>query len=202
MTGRARRAWRMRRLSARELVESRAEALREAGGDEASLGLWCNAAILSRALRTRRGRRFRSAREVLAAFSAGEIARLAGQYGALAHAEALSPAGDARAHEAMLERLSAQPYERLKWRVLRACGALPTEARAREMTDADYLYCALHLSLDDRERLERLCPECRAAAEEARCPACGRAILNGEGGVNAAFDIAEFTRRRDGGGDT
>ena len=33
------------------------------------------------------------------------------------------------------------PYERLKWRVLRYAGALPSEKRAQEMTDADYLYC-------------------------------------------------------------
>ena len=36
------------------------------------------------------------------------------------------------------------PYERLKWRVLRYAGALPSEKRAQEMTDADYLYCLVH----------------------------------------------------------
>ena len=35
------------------------------------------------------------------------------------------------------------PYERLKWRVLRYAGALPSEKRAQEMTDADFetSYC-------------------------------------------------------------
>ena len=46
------------------------------------------------------------------------------------------------------------PYERLKWRVLRYAGALPSEKRAQEMTDADYLYCLVHEMLD-REEEER-----------------------------------------------
>ena len=45
------------------------------------------------------------------------------------------------------------PYERLKWRVLRYAGALPSEKRAQEMTDADYLYCLVHEMLD-REAIE------------------------------------------------
>lgn len=51
------------------------------------------------------------------------------------------------------------PYERLKWRVLRYAGALPSEKRAQEMTDADYLYCLVHEMLDREEAMERLCPE-------------------------------------------
>ena len=51
------------------------------------------------------------------------------------------------------------PYERLKWRVLRYAGALPSEKRAQEMTDADYLYCLAHEMLDREEAMERLCPE-------------------------------------------
>ena len=43
------------------------------------------------------------------------------------------------------------PYERLKWRVLRYAGALPSEKRAQEMTDADYLYCLVHEMLDHEE---------------------------------------------------
>ena len=61
------------------------------------------------------------------------------------------------------------PYERLKWRVLRYAGALPSEKRVQEMTDADYLYCLVHEMLDREEELERLCPTCRKRAEEARC---------------------------------
>ena len=47
------------------------------------------------------------------------------------------------------------PYERLKWRVLRYAGALPSEKRAQEMTDADYLYCLVHEMLDREEAMER-----------------------------------------------
>ena len=41
--------------------------------------------------------------------------------------------------------------------MLRTFGALPTEARAREMTDRDFLWCALNLMLDDEEALDALC---------------------------------------------
>lgn len=50
---------------------------------------------------------------------------------------------------------------------------LPTEARARAMTDGDYLWCAVNLLLDDEETLAQLCPACRERALEARCPVCG-----------------------------
>ena len=59
------------------------------------------------------------------------------------------------------------PYERLKWRVLRYAGALPSEKRVQEMTDADYLYCLVHEMLDREEAMERLCPACRTRADEA-----------------------------------
>ena len=35
--------------------------------------------------------------------------------------------------------------------MLRTFGALPTEPRARAMTDRDYLWCALNLLLDGEE---------------------------------------------------
>ncbi len=60
------------------------------------------------------------------------------------------------------------------------------------MKERDYLWCALHLMLDDEEELARLCPACRAEAEEGRCPVCGGRTGGGEGGVNTAFDEARF----------
>ena len=42
---------------------------------------------------------------------------------------------------------------------------LPSEARAREMTDSDYLYCLVHLQLDGEEALEGRCPVCGAPPE-------------------------------------
>lgn len=90
------------------------------------------------------------------------------------------------------------PYERLKWRVLRYAGALPSEKRAQEMTDADYLYCLVHEMLDREEAMERLCPECRTRAEEARCSICGAKLGETAGGGNASFDMARFIRMKEG----
>lgn len=91
------------------------------------------------------------------------------------------------------------PYERLKWRVLRYAGALPSEKRVQEMTDGDYLYCLLHEMLDREEALERLCPACRERAEEARCTCCGTLLADTAGGGNAGFDMARFLRMKEGG---
>lgn len=90
------------------------------------------------------------------------------------------------------------PYERLKWRVLRYAGALPSEKRAQEMTDADYLYCLVHEMLDREEELERLCPTCRKRAEEARCSICGELLVDAAGGDNAGFDMARFICMKEG----
>lgn len=82
--------------------------------------------------------------------------------------------------------------------MLRAFGALPTEERARAMTDRDYLWCALNLVLDDEETLEALCPACRAEAEEARCPVCGAVTAGDRVGENRGFDLERFERLRQG----
>lgn len=53
--------------------------------------------------------------------------------------------------EELNERLAAlrgDPCARLRWRVLRAFGALPTERRVRRMTDRDFARCAMHMALD------------------------------------------------------
>ena len=78
--------------------------------------------------------------------------------------------------------------------MLRQFSALPTEERARAMLDRDYLWCLANLLLDGEEELERLCPQCRARAEEDRCPVCGQPAARGEGGVNPAFDRARYER--------
>ena len=73
-------------------------------------------------------------------------------------------------------------------------GALPTEERVRKMTDGDYLYCILHLLIDQEEELDRLCPVCRGRAEEERCPGCGVALATWQGGDNGSFDEERFRR--------
>jgi len=66
------------------------------------------------------------------------------------------------------------------------------------MTDRDYLLCALHLILDEEERLNALCPACRVRAEEERCPVCGEAVQQSGAGINAAFDTQRFERMKRG----
>ena len=67
------------------------------------------------------------------------------------------------------------------------------------MKDRDYLWCLVHQLLDREEELSRLCPECRAWAEEEHCPVCGRTRGSwGEGAVNTAFDQDRFERMRGG----
>ena len=90
------------------------------------------------------------------------------------------------------------PYERLKWRVLRYAGTLPSEKRAQEMTDAESLYCLAHELLDREEALEGLCPACRERAGEARCSACGTPLAETAGGGNESFDMARFLRLKEG----
>ena len=84
--------------------------------------------------------------------------------------------------------------------MLRAFGALPTERRAREMRERDFVWCLTHMVLDREEELARLCPNCRARAEEARCPVCGRPAESWEGAVNPAFDWTRYERLRRGEG--
>lgn len=82
--------------------------------------------------------------------------------------------------------------------MLREFHALPTEKRVKEMTDREYLWCLLHMTLDEEEELERLCPSCRAEALEERCPVCGMPKGDGEGMENAAFDEDRYLRLKGG----
>ena len=60
------------------------------------------------------------------------------------------------------------------------------------MTDREYLWCVLNLMLDDQEELDRLCPACRARAEEERCPA------ESAEDRNLSFDPERFRRLKKG----
>lgn len=73
---------------------------------------------------------------------------------------------------------------------------MPTERRVREMHPRDYLWCAVNLLLDEEEQLGALCPACRAEAERACCPVCGREV----GEENPAFDLTRFLRLQGGDG--
>ena len=157
----------LRLLTAREVLEARRESL-ELEGDTA---LCSNACLLARAL-TREGERvYPDGQAVLEALSPEEIETLAGAWAAFDRRENPGLTAPADRVEDLKAALKGLPQERLKWKVLRAFGALPTEERARAMTGRDYLWCALHLLLDEEEILDRLCPACRAGRRRrlARC---------------------------------
>ncbi len=82
--------------------------------------------------------------------------------------------------------------------MLRYFRALPTEARVKEMKARDYLWCLLQMARDDEEFLARLCPACRAQAQQEGCPACGAAFLPPTGGENAQFDLGRFEELKGG----
>ena len=70
------------------------------------------------------------------------------------------------------------------------------------MKNRDYLWCLANQVLDGEERLEELCPACRARALEERCPVCGQRAsqAGGEGMVNPAFDERRFEQLKGGAG--
>lgn len=185
---------RLRVITAHEMLQAQAEADLMSGGSAEQYGLRLNAAVIARAARIRGRRPFRSGGDVLRRYSPGQIERLAECYEALCKRDNLSCACADDERERLLSGLAAKPYERLKWRVLRSFSVLPSSKAARAMTDADYLYCALHTVLDGREYAASLCPDCRERSEQMRCPGCGAAVSGQV--VNASFDEAEFEKRK------
>lgn len=183
----------LRLLTAWELLEARAEAER-CCEDAAALGLWQNACLLARAV-TRWGRRpWADGAAALKHCGPEEIEAMAAQYRAMAERWDPHCGQDEAKTEAMLDKLRQMPEARIQWRVLRSFGVLPSERRARKMRRGDYLYCVLHLLLDEEERLERLCPDCRAQAESDACPVCGKQWEAG-----GSFDMARFEAMKGGG---
>ena len=89
------------------------------------------------------------------------------------------------------------PEERLRWRVLKAFHVLPGEDRAKRMTQREYLYCILQQWLDEEEKLESLCPACRAQAQEKRCTRCGALLTETDGMENTAFDMERYRRLKE-----
>ena len=176
-------------LSVREVMQAwrEGEELSAEGGERA---LCSNAALIARALLREGKPLYPDGRAVLEALGAEEIAALADRWAAFNREENPSPLEGESLTRQRMQALAQEPYARLQWRVLRAFGALPTEQRARDMTDGDYLWCALNLVLDREEELEKLCPACRKKAEEQVCPVCGESME--DWGHNDGFDWARF----------
>ena len=125
------------------VLQARREALDACGEDEQALGIWMNACLLARAIYRDGARAFSGGEALMRAASAEQIERWTEEYAALCREE--NPACSEENAKKAMQALSQEDYERLKWRVLRAFGVLPGEARARRMTDREYLYCAAQM---------------------------------------------------------
>ncbi len=66
----------------------------------------------------------------------------------------------------------------------------------KEMRDRDYLWCAIQMMLDDEEKLEGLCPSCRAQVERGCCTSCGGEMPRDSYGTNAGFDWQKYEERK------
>ncbi len=184
----------LRLLPALEVIQARREA-EELARDGRERALCSNACLLARALEKTGDQTavFADGREVLAGLTAAEIAALAARWAAFSRENDPGLELSQEELEQVKAELSSDPGERLRWRVLRQFGALPSEGRARTMKGRDYLWCLANILLDREEELGRLCPSCRSQAMEERCPVCGRPGAEwAEGTGNASFDLARF----------
>lgn len=186
----------LRILSAWALLQAQQEAETMEGPEETK-ALRGNACVLSRAVYRGGMRLFPSGQSVLESWSGEKIAEEMGAYRALA--KRVDPdCGQEQRTGALMEALEKEPMERIRWYVLKTFGVLPTEERARTMTEGDYLYCAMQLMLDGEEQKRKLCPSCRQQLEEHRCIRCGGTI-EGETGGNPQFDLGRFEEMKQGG---
>lgn len=189
----------LRLLSALELLQARREGS-ELAADGKERALCANACLLARALESSEERVpvFPDGPAVLAGLTVEEIGALAARWSVFSRES--DPGLDLSEEELerVKEDLSGDAGERLRWRVLRQFGALPTEGRVRAMKGRDYLWCLANSLLDREEELERLCPACRSRVLEERCPVCGQAHGEQEAVVNAAFDLARFQELKGG----
>lgn len=183
----------LRVVPAYEVLQSRREAMDACAGDGQVLGLWMNACLLARAIYRDGARAFSGGEALMRAASAEQIERWTEDYAALCREE--NPACSEENAKKAMQALEQEDYERLKWRVLKRFGVLPSEMRARRMTDREYLYCAAQLLLDEQEKLEAMCPACREKAKRRLCPVCGEPVPE----ENAGFDEGRFEELKNAG---
>ena len=183
----------LRAVPAAAVLQARREALDSGAQEDGALGLWMNACVLARALYKDGQRVFSGGEAVMQTASAEKIERWMQAYAALCREQ--NPACSEENARLAVQALEQEDYERLKWRVLKRFGVLPSEGRARRMTDRDYLYCAAQLLLDEQEKLEAMCPACREKAKRRLCPVCGESVPE----ENAGFDEGRFEELKNAG---
>jgi hypothetical protein len=181
--------------TAAQVLEAKSEAALTAQ-DAAEEGLISNACVLAKVLRNESGLAFSGGKAVLAALTPGEIGGLSQTLAQLCREG--DPGMDTQEldTEGYLEELRGDSAARLRWKVQKAFHALPTEERVREMHPRDYLYCLLHLILDEEEELSHLCPSCRQRAQKKRCACCGASLEECQA-ENPAFDPKRFEELRE-----
>ena len=184
----------LRLLTIQEMLEARREALTLKG----ERALCSNACLVARALVRNGTPVYASGETVLEALPPEQIQHLAAQWAAFHREENPGLGTDRERVEQIKEQLARMPQERLRWKVLRAFRALPTEERAKALTGRDLLWCALNLLLDQEEETELLCPACRAEAEKERCPVCGCETGARIWEENTSFDMDWFLRLKRG----
>lgn len=177
--------WTLRVLTARQLLQARWEAEELTRRDE-ERGLVLNACVVAKAAYRGPWRAFSSGAAVLNRLTAEEIGGLAQAYYGLC--QRVNPSCCSNGIEPWKALLGQSSYERVKWKILKSFGVLPSEPRAHKMTDGDYLYCAVQTILDAQEQQSKLCSKCRQELEEDRCIRCAGALDQ----VNESFDTARF----------
>lgn len=130
----------LRVLSSYELLSARA-----AAGDAEDAGLRFNCAVLAKALEYRGRAVFSSAEQVMQHLSVEQVQALAEQYCDLCHEQDLLGASLYEISRVM------RPIDRLRWRVLREFGVLPSSAQAQRMTDGDVLFCAAAMGTEHQD---------------------------------------------------
>ena len=79
--------------------------------------------------------------------------------------------------EELITKLSADPVGRLRWRVCREFGVLPSSRAARALSDRQVVFCGAQMVLDRRGRAGRAGEEC--ASNGSFDPARFRALAEG-----------------------
>lgn len=60
------------------------------------------------------------------------------------------------------------------------------------MKGRDYLWCLLHMMLDDEAAVNRLCLSCQEKAKGDACPVCGSIADAWSASENESFDLKRF----------